>query len=1021
MSFALTSVLWAQDRVVTGKITSETGEALPGVNVLIQGTTQGTTTDVDGNYSLNVPSDAANLIYSFVGYRSQVIAIGNRSVIDIGLQEDIAALDEIVVTAFGVERDKKAITYAAQNVNVDDIAKARETNVVNSLAGKVAGLDLVKSSAGVGSASRVILRGNRSVAGNNQPLYIVDGVPVNNSSQGNPSAEGGGVQGGDGISNINPDDIESVTVLKGPNATALYGSRAANGAIVITTKTGTLGQGIGVEFNTNASIDKAYVLTNFQNVYGQGSKGTYVKNGELAWGPRMDGQLVDHWSPNPNFEGPAQYAFSPHNNFEDFFRTGSNLANTLTLTGGSDDVRGYFSYTNTLTKGIVPTNDLQRNNVNVRVDGKLSEKLSFDAKITYFNQKVDNRLATGDSYFNPMRALYRQPSNISLDQARDFEYIDETGTPRQHYWNPNTNGGENVYWMINRTSAEEIRNRVIGLASLRYQFTDNISLQVRSSVDQIYENTEGKQYHDTYTIADAGNYQLRQTHWTEMNNDFLLNYNNMSMFGSDLWSLDVSVGGNLLYQKYEYLETRTDRLLKPNLFVINNTSSIRATQDFNEKRVHSLYAYASVGYNGFLFLDITGRNDWSSTLPQDNWSYFYPSVGLTWVLTDMMDNPPSFLTYAKLRGNYAEVGNDTSPYQLQSVFNFAAGGNLGYAGRGGSLPAESLEPENTKSWEFGFDTKFLDNRLGLNFTWYKTNTFNQLLQIPLPRASGFTSKFINAGNIQNNGIELVLTATPVTNANFTWDMMFNYAMNDSEVIELTDELTEYTTRGRSWMTTIKVVEGQPYGQIFTRAFVRNDAGRVLINDLGLPVTTPGQTVPMGNYNPDWFGGITNNFTFKGVRLDVVIDMRMGGDIFSFTESNLASDGFSDYTLEGRDGFIVDGVKESDGSENDIEVTAEEYWLSLGGRNSPTGEPFRYDASFVRLREVVLGYTLNFESSPIRSIDLSLYGRNLGFLYNASEVVDPNMNVGTGNNNALGLEGFGIPSTNTYGINARFKF
>jgi TonB-dependent SusC/RagA subfamily outer membrane receptor len=426
--------------------------------VLIQGTTQGTTTDVDGNYSLSVPSDAASLIYSFVGYRSQVIAIGNRSVIDIAMAEDIAALDEIVVTAFGVERDKKAITYAAQNVDVDDISKARETNVVNSLAGKVAGLDLIKSSAGVGSASRVVLRGNRSVAGNNQPLYIVDGVPVNNSSQGNPGNENGGVQGGDGISNINPDDIASVTVLKGPNATALYGSRAANGAIVITTKQGNVSQGIGVVFNTNASIDKAYILTDFQNEYGQGSKGTYVKNGELAWGPRMDGQPVEHWSPDPNFEGPATYSFSPNNNFEDFFRTGSSFANTITLTGGSEDVKGYFSYTNTITKGIVPTNDLTRNNVNVRVNGNLTNKLSFDSKITYFNQQVDNRLATGDSYFNPMRALYRQPSNISLEQAKDFEYIDATGTPRQHYWNPNTNGGENVYWMINRTNAEEIRN-----------------------------------------------------------------------------------------------------------------------------------------------------------------------------------------------------------------------------------------------------------------------------------------------------------------------------------------------------------------------------------------------------------------------------------------------------------------------------------------------------------------------------------------------------------------------------------
>ncbi len=428
LSLALTTMIWAQDRIVTGSILSvEEGVGLPGVNVLIQGTTQGTTTDVDGNYSLNVPSDGATLVYSFVGYRSQVIVVGNRSVMDVQLEEDISTLEEVVVTAFGLEREKKAITYSAQNVETENLAKARELNVVNSLAGRVAGLDLTKSSAGVGSASRVILRGNRSVAGNNQPLYIVDGAPIQNNAVSNPSNENGGYQGGDGISDINPDDIESVTVLKGPNATAIYGARAANGAIVITTKKGAVKQGIGLTFNINASIDKALILTNFQNIYGQGSKETYVKNGELSWGPKMTGQMVDHWSPNPNYDGPAQYAFSPHNNFEDFFQTGFNLANTLSLTGGSDKVRGYFSYTNTITEGIVPTNKLKRNNVNVRVDGNLTDKLSFDMKLTYYNQHVDNRLATGDNYRNPMRALYRQPSNISLEQVQDFEYIDDTG------------------------------------------------------------------------------------------------------------------------------------------------------------------------------------------------------------------------------------------------------------------------------------------------------------------------------------------------------------------------------------------------------------------------------------------------------------------------------------------------------------------------------------------------------------------------------------------------------------------
>ncbi len=1012
------TVLMAQDITVTGKVTSsEDGSAIPGANVIIRGTTTGTATDFDGNYSLSVPSSETVLLFSYIGFTTTEMVVGNQSVINMSLEPDVTQLSEVVVTAFGIEKDKKELTYAAQNVSTDEISQAREMNVINSLAGKVAGLDVTKSSAGVGSSSRVLLRGNRSIAGNNQPLYIVDGVPISNGSGGTPSSEGGGVQRSDGISNINPDDIASVTVLKGPNATALYGARAANGAIVITTKKGTGKKGIGVEFNTNISMDKALILTKFQKEYGQGSAGNYISNSEFAWGPKYSGQMVDHWSPNPNFEGPSQYAFNYNDNFKDFFETGYNLANSLTLTGGGDKINALFSYANTISQGIVSYNKMKRNNFNLRVNGNLSSKLSFDAKLTYINQTVDNRMATGDNFNNPMRAIYRQPGNISLEQAKEFEYFDNAGTRLQHYWNPHSNGGENVYWMLNRTEREEIRDRVIGMGSMRYKFTDNLSLMIRSSFDQIYDDWSYKQYNDTYTIADDGNLSLDNRSSLEVNNDFLLNYNNM--WGGDTWSLDISLGGNMLYQGSKSLNTRTNRLLKPNLFVITNTSQIRSSQGGGESQLNSLYAFATLGFKSFLFLDITGRNDWSSTLPSTNWSYFYPSVGLNWVITDMLNSTSSFLSFAKVRANYAEVGGTTGPYRLDKTFSFGAGGNLGYSWRSSTLPEENLKPENTKSTELGFDVKFWNGRLGIDFTWYKSNTFNQLLSIPLPRPSGYRAKFINAGNVQNKGMELTLTATPVETANFTWDLAFNYASNESEVIELTEELSEYTIRGRSWMTTIKVVEGEPYGEIFTKGFVRNDAGDILINDLGLPITTAGQTVPMGNYNPDWFGGLSNTFTYKGVNLSILLDMRMGGNIFSFTEANLASDGFSEITVAGRDGFVVEGVNESDGQPNTTTVTSEAYWQSLGGRNTPTGEPFGYDASYVRVREVLLGYTFNFESSVLQSLQLALTGRNLGFLYNAAEVVDPNMTVGTGN--IQGMEGFGVPSTSSYGFNARFKF
>lgn len=460
-------------------------------------------------------------------------------------------------------------------------------------------------------------------------------------------------------------------------------------------------------------------------------------------------------------------------------------------------------------------------------------------------------------------------------------------------------------------------------------------------------------------------------------------------------------------------------MLKPNLFVITNTSRISASQGGSEKQVNSVLGYATVGFKNSLFLHVTGRNDWSSTLPKDSWSYFYPSVGLNWIITEMVETNPGILTFAKVRASYAEVGNDTSPYRLSRTYSFGAGGQLGYAWRGGTLPNVDLKPENTKSTELGFDVRFLNNRLGLDFTWYKSNTFNQLLSVPLPRASGYTARFINAGNVQNKGMEIILNATPVQAGDFTWDISINYAQNENRVIELTPELTEYETRGRGWATTIKVVEGGLYNEIYTRDILRNDAGRVLINSLGLPETSPGQTIPQGNMDPDWLGGMTNMFSYKGVNLSVLIDARMGGVLYSHTEANLTFDGYSEQTLNGREGFVVDGVMVDDGSENIIETTAEAYWHSLGGRNTPIGGAYMFDASYVRLREILLGYTFRFNSNIIQGMDLSLYGRNLGFLYNPSEILDPGMTVGTGN--IQGMEGFAVPSSRTYGINARFRF
>jgi TonB-linked SusC/RagA family outer membrane protein len=1018
----------AQERKVSGTVTSaDDNSPMPGVNVIVQGKTTGAITDVNGNFSISVPGNDAVLVFSFIGFNSQNVVVGNQSTVDVKMATSATQLAEIVVTSLGIKREKKALTYSAQTVDVARLTESRELNAINSLQGKVAGLDLVRSNAGVGSASRVVLRGNRSISGNNQPLYVVDGVPIQNSMFFTTYGEGGGMTSSDGISNINPDDIESVTVLKGPSATALYGTRASNGAIVMTTKKGKSGQGLGVEYNLNYSVETPVILTKFQNIYGQGTAGTYVKNSEFDWGPKMEGQQVAHWTPDPN--SPyynTTYAFTANpDNYKNFFQLGTNMTNSLAITSGKQDMQTYFSYTNTQSRGIVPGNELKRHNVNLRITSQLSKKLSLDTKLTYFHQSVNDRVSTGDDFSNPMRAILRQPSNISEAQAKNYKYYDNAGFLLQNYWNPHSNGGENPWWIVNMTPWEESRDRVLGMASLKYEIFTGLSVQVRSAVDYSNDQYLWRLYNDTYTIADRGRYYTNRQNNYEINNDLLVNYN--KTFG-DI-SVNVSGGGNMLKQQwYGLYTTNGQALLKPNLFVVTNAANFAGTENGATKKLNSVYGFANIGYKNWLFLDLTARNDWSSTLPPDAWSYFYPSAGLTWVISDMLKaSMPTWLTFAKVRASYAQVGNDTDPYNLYPTYDFMTGGANGYASRGGTKPASDLKPEITTSKEIGADIRFFQNRLGFDVTWYRSNSKNQLLSVNVPVASGYNSKFINAGNIQNTGVELTINTTPVKVGDFQWDLSLNYAQNNSLVVSLAEGMDRYNLTGRNWMTTTVIQVGHEYGEILTKKFLRNADGKIIVDSQGKPMVTDGQTEYGGTYNPDWLGGLTSTMTYKNFDFNFAIDFRQGGVIYSFTEANLASDGFSDYTLNGRDGFIVDGVyqvKDADGNvlsetPNDKTITSETYWQNLGGRNSPTGEPFAYDASNSRLRQAALGYTKRFKGLPIQSLRISVEGRNLFFLYNKADRLDPNLS--SGNTNVQGIEGFGLPSTRSFGMNLRVTF
>lgn len=1020
--FLVASASVMAQQTVSGRVTTSVdGSPLPGVSVLVKGTTTGTSTDSDGRFTINVPSNDAVLVLSFIGFTTQEVPVGNQTNISVEMSEDATELSEVVVTALGIEREKKALTYSVQDVSTEEIAKARELNVINSLTGKVTGISINRAGTGVGAPTRVILRGNRSINGNSQPLYIVDGVPLN----------------GD-ISDINPDDVENITVLKGGNASALYGARGQNGVIMVTTKKGkNTGRGFMIDVNSTYQFETPLLLTNYQNEYGQGLNGVYGPNAETAWGPKMDGTMVPHWSPDPN-RPVSEYAFSPQpNNVSDFFQTGKNFATTLAITTGNEKSQTYFSYTYTDAKGVVPTNELTRHNVNLRVTNNLTEKLALDAKLNYIREDIDNQLAQGESFDNPMRHAYRLPRNIRTEDIERFQYLNAEGIIRQNYWNVGSNGGANPYWTINRNLKRDITDRVIALASLRYQLTDELSILGRSAIDRSFGSNDTRLYNDTYIIAQNGRFSQARSDSYEWNSDFLITYNKTI---NSSWAINLNVGGNARKNRNSGLSANTGPgLTVPNFFALGNTQQVLATHDVGgPSNNNSLYAFGQVAFKNGIFLDLTHRNDWSSTLSPENWSIPYSSAGLNIVISDLVEIP-AFLSFAKVRGSFAETGNGTSPYQLQRTAALSAGGKGGYLTLSSQLPNPNLVPEFTKSLELGADLRFFTNRLGIDFTYYKTNTENQLFTLSLPVGSGASTYFVNGGNVQNNGVEVTLTGSPVTGRDFNWDITVNFARNVSLVKTIHTDRKSVEI-GSDFLRRFRIEEGQPFGEVYSRGLLRDSQGRVLIDEAtGLPRVTPGFTVKVANYNPDWLGGIHNAFSYKNFSFSFLIDIRKGGSISSLGNAIIYADGLTEETLEGRDGGLIFGENfygnetavigtgtEPEGTElpaNNIPITAQAFWLKVGGRNAPVGELFTVDASNVRFREAVLSYSLPSSllgNSPFRKVSVSFVGRNLFFISNKAKNIDPDVTVGTGTA-AWGYDAFGPPTARSYGFNVNLGF
>ncbi|WP_342087065.1 SusC/RagA family TonB-linked outer membrane protein [Dyadobacter sp. OTU695] len=1016
---------YAQDRQVTGKVNDENGAGLPGANVLVKGTTRGTNTDAEGNFSLNI-SGAATLIISSVGYTSKEVAVSaNMTNVTVSMDADVRNLGEVVVTALGISKEQKTLSYATQMINTDNFSKARELNVANSLSGRVAGLDIVRSSSGVGGSTRVVLRGDRSITGNNQALIVVDGVPIDNSnfspadnSNFTPGNANGGRDVSDGISSINPDDIESINVLRGASATALYGSRAANGALLITTKKGAVRKGIGVSVNSTFQMERAMELQDFQNVYGQGVEGKAAAGSEFSWGAKMEGQQVPAWGPDPDNKGKT-YAYSPQpNSYKDFYSTGTSIANSVALTAGNEKVQTYFSYTNTAAKGIVSNNKLSRHNFNFRLSSQITSKLSFDGKVTYLSEKIENRQQTGEAFANLQRHILRLPRSISLEQAKDFEYVDpKTGKTLQNYWNPGSNGGQNPYWIKNRVLALDNRDRVYGFTSLNYKITPWFTLMGRAGYDKYIDKFEGKWYTNTYTIADFGDYQTNWRDNSELNLDL---FGLVSKQFSEDFKLDATIGGNILKRDYVNHQTLNNGLNRDNLFVTTNARNSVTNRSVAQTRKQGVFASADLIWKDALTISASARNDWSSTLPTANQSYFFPSVGAAAVLTSLFELPQA-ISFAKIRGSYALTGNDAAPYLLTQTYSYIAGGNTGYIVRDNVKPFPGLKPELTTAREIGLEAKFLQSRIGFDLTLYNSNSKNQLFKVALSPASGWSSEYINAGNVQNKGVEVTFNVVPIRNGDFSWNIDLNYARNINKVIKLSDRLSILPLTN-DFMNFMQAEEGKALGQIYSRGFQRDEQGRIKVSDKGVPLVTPGTTVSLGTARPKWTGGITNRFSYKGFNLSFLVSGRIGGIVTSFTNAVIYADGVTKETLAGRDGMVVDGVQ-ADGSKNTVSTTAEIYWKAVGGRNAPIGEAFAYSASNIRLREATLGFSLPQKilgKSPFQSASLFVVGRNLFFLMNKAKGFDPELVAGSANT-TVGLESFSMPSTRSLGLNLNLTF
>lgn len=1019
--------IFAQSINITGNVKDETGESVIGATVLVKGTTKGTITDFDGNYTLNdVPADS-QLEFSFIGMKSITLTVGNKTVINVVLKEDSELLDEVVVTALGIKREKKALGYAMQEVKGDDIIQARETNLANALSGKVSGLQITRSGNGAGGSSKITLRGNNSVTGLNQPLIVVDGVPMDNFTGAenndfwNPSADMG-----NGMSDINPDDIASMSVLKGASAAALYGARAGNGVILITTKSGRKTDGLGITISSSVSAESIFMKPKMQSVFGQGSKGVFDIESSSSWGPKIEGQTYTKW------DGTSA-SMRSYDNLDNYFNTGVNLTESFSFSQQYKSTSVYSSLSRMDDMSKIPGSRLARTSFTTRATSKFGkdERWSIDTKVQYVKAKANNRPISGKNDSNAFMTMYLLPRSMDI---RDFKAGVRDDNTMLWY-----GSGQqiNPYWLKDKRRNADTRDRFLINGSLKYDFTDWLNAEVRVGSDMYYTDFDNKTYWGSSLRND---YSISQERFFENNYSFLVTAQKDNVLGK--WGGSASLGGNLMHRRHKSMKTGVE-LVVPDLFSIGNAKNKpEVSQRSSEKKINSIYGTAQVNYDGWAFVDLTFRNDWSSTMNKNNRSFFYPSVSASWVISDMLNKMdktlPSWFSYAKVRASFAEVGNDLDPYQLYNTYSIGqAPDGSTTASQGNVLYDSSVRSELIKSWEVGGEIRFFQNRLGFDFSWYKTNATRQLLNIPMDDLSGFKYRKINAGDIQNTGVELMVNARPIQTATgFNWDIMVNFSRNKNKIKELyktaTEEITLYPLGGYDNLQVYATAGGN-YGEIWGTKLNRvTDKSSPyygqLITENGLPTATS-EKEKIGDQQPKALIGLTNTFTYKGWALSFLIDARIGGDIFSGTMQAMNTAGTSNKTVVNgeRPNMVVDGVFKDDNGNfqpNTTEITTQQYWTALASQgNLGIGEVNIYSATNVRLRNLSLAYAFDksmLKKTPFTQVKLGVSCNNVWMIKSKMNGLDPESIYAT-STNATGFEYGGSPTSRTYLFNVTLGF